>query len=177
MRRARRHAPHNPGPVGDAERRNRAARLKERIYLSFAALAVVITLASHGHVSAGEAAVTLLVTVLGTLLAVFAADIISHIVVHGSLFTAEELRHAVSTSFGALGGVALPFLFLGLAALGVWEVETALNASAAALLGALILIGWVAVRRVPLTWYQRLIALGAEAALGLAVIGLKLLAH
>lgn len=174
---ADRHPPIDTGPVDETERRKRAGRLKERIYISFTALAVVITLASHGHVSAGEAAVTLLVTVVGTLLAVFAADMISHIVVHGSLFTGEELREAVGTSFGALFGVALPFILLGLAALGWWEVQTALYASAVALLAALVIIGWVAVRRVPLTWYQRLIVLGGEAALGLAVIGLKLLAH
>lgn len=174
---ADRHPPIGSAPVDESERRKRAGRLKEQIYIAFAALAVVITLASHGHVGAGEAAVTLLVTVVGTLLAVFAADMISHIVVHGTLLTWEEIADAVSTSLGALGGVALPFIFLGLAGVGVWEVETALNASAAALLAALVVIGWIAVRRLPLTWYQRLIALGAEAALGLAVIGLKLLAH
>lgn len=163
--------------IDETERSARAAHLKERIYLTFAALAVVITLSTHGHVSAGDAAKTLIVTVLGTLLAVFTADLVSHLVVHGRLFTRPELRHAVGSSFGALSTVALPFVFLGLAALDVWGPDAALRASAVALLVSLIVIGWIAVRRIPLTWFQRLIALGAEAALGLAVIGLQVLAH
>ncbi|WEK62134.1 MAG: hypothetical protein P0Y60_05105 [Candidatus Microbacterium colombiense] len=163
--------------IDDAERAARAAHLKERIYLTFAALAVVITLSSHGHPTAGQSATTLIVTVLGTLLAVFTADLVSHLVVHGRLFTRTELRHAVGSSFGALSTVVLPFIFLGVAALGVWSTGAALRASAIALLVSLIVIGWVAVRRIPLTWIQRLIALGAEAALGLAVIGLQVLAH
>ena len=163
--------------IDDAERAARAAHLKERIYLTFAALAVVITLSSHGHATAGQSATTLIVTVLGTLLAVFTADLVSHLVVHGCLFTRAELRHAVGSSFGALSTVVLPFIFLGVAALEVWSTEAALRASAIALLASLIVIGWVAVRRIPLTWFQRLIALGAEAALGLAVIGLQVLAH
>jgi len=163
--------------AGDAERVARAALLKERIYLTFAALAVVLTLASHGHVRAGEAALTLLVTVFGTLSAVFTADLISHIVAHGRMMTRSELRHAVGTSFGALGAVTLPFAFLGVAGLGAWPVERALHAGAIALVVSLVALGWIAVRRIPLTWWQRLVALGAEAALGLCVIGLQLLAH
>ena len=45
------------------------------------------------------------------------------------------------------------------------------------LVATLVLIGWIAVRRIQLKWWQRLIALGAEAALALGVIGLQLLAH
>jgi hypothetical protein len=41
----------------------------------------------------------------------------------------------------------------------------------------LVLIGWAAVRKIPLKWWQRLIALAAEAALALGVVGLQLLAH
>jgi hypothetical protein len=40
-----------------------------------------------------------------------------------------------------------------------------------------VVIGWVAVRRLELRWWQRLLALGAEAVLGLAVVGLQVLAH
>ncbi|WP_341940181.1 hypothetical protein [Microbacterium sp. LWH10-1.2] len=163
--------------IDETERAARAAHLKERIYLTFAALAVVLALSSHGHVTAGEAATTLIVTVLGTLLAVFTADAVSHVVVHGRFFTRQELGHALGSSFGALSSVALPFVFLGLAGLGVWSAEAALRAGTIALVASLVVIGWIAVRRIPLTWYQRLVALGAEAALGLAVIGLQVLAH
>ena len=159
------------------DRSGRAALLKERIYVTFAALAVVLTLISHGAETAGEAAITLGVTVLGTLLAVFTADVISHIVVHERMLTRAEAAHTVRSTFGAIAAVIAPFVFLGLAGLGVWSATVALTASAIALLASLVLIGYVAVRRIPLTWYQRLVALGAEAVLGLAVIGLQLLAH
>lgn len=159
-----------------AHREQRAAHLKERIYVTFAALAVVLGLLSH-HVGIGEAAATLGVTILGLLLAVFTADIAAHLVVHARWMTQPELRHAVRTSFGAMGSLIAPFAFLGIAALGVWDAHTALLASAIALIGALVVIGWVAVRRLELRWWQRLLALGAEAVLGLAVVGLQVLAH
>ncbi|MEV7692787.1 hypothetical protein AB0N73_05595 [Microbacterium sp. NPDC089189] len=160
-----------------AEREVRAERLKERIYLTFAALAVVLALAAHGPVDAVSALQTLAVTVFGTLLAIFTADIVSHLVVHERMVTRTELGHAFQTSFGALGAVVLPFAFLALAAFDVWDPTAALRASTIALVLALVVIGFAAVRRVRLHWWQRLIALGAEAVLGLAVIGLQVLAH
>jgi MFS family permease len=163
--------------VPDTDRQARADRLKERIYLTFAALAVVLALGSHHPESALSALSTLLVTVFGTLLAIFTADIVSHLVVHGALPTRGELLGMVGASFGALTAVIVPVLFLVLAAFGVWRVETALDASAIALIAALVVIGLAAARRIPLTWWQKLIVLGAEALLGLAVVGLQLLAH
>lgn len=155
----------------------RAERLKERIYLTFTALAVLIALGSHGEVSAGEALVTLVLTAIGMLLAILVADVISHIAVHQRLMTQEELRHAFAVSFGALGAIALPVVFLGLAAADVWTTERALRASSIALLAALVVIGYLAIRRVKLPWWQRLLALAGEAVLGAAVILLELLAH
>ncbi|HAN25481.1 MAG: hypothetical protein CMH36_00445 [Microbacterium sp.] len=161
----------------DASRDERARALKERIYVTFAALAVVVTLASHGEHDALNALVTLLVTVLGTIFAVFTADVISHLVVHERLMSARELRSAAATSFGALGAVALPAVLLLVAALGAWPTFTALVAAAAALLLALVVIGYLAIRRLRLAWWQRLVALGAEALLGVLTAGLQLLAH
>lgn len=156
----------------------RAERLKERIYLTFAALAVVLALQTHEHaVGAIEAIVTLAVTTAGLVLAVFAADIVSHLVVHERFMSRTELRHAVLTSFGATGAVGVPFVLLGISALTGWDVTAALWASSAALTVSLLLVGVIAVRKLPLTPLQRLVAVGAEAALGLLVIGLQVLAH
>ena len=145
--------------------------------MSFAALAVVIALYGHAHTTATGAATTLIITVLGTLVAVFTADVASHIVSHGRLFTPIELRQALSTSFGSINTVILPLVFLSLAALGVWHTDTALRASAIALLVSLVVVGIVAVRRIPLSLPQKLVILGAEAALGILVIGLQVVAH
>ncbi|WP_217617020.1 hypothetical protein [Cellulomonas sp. GbtcB1] len=155
----------------------RADRLKERVYVTFAALAVVLTLRSHGDVTAGVAATTLLITVGGTLLAVLLADVVSHIAVHAALPTAAEARHMVAVCTGALGVLVLPMIFVGIAATGSWTVEGALRASTIALVASLGVVGWLAVRRVSLPGWQKLLVLAAEVALGIAVVSLELLAH
>ncbi|SDU77843.1 hypothetical protein [Jiangella alkaliphila] len=154
----------------------RADILKERIYITFTALAVVLALRAHA-VSAGEAALSLVVVVVGTVLAVFVADVVSHIAVHESLPLRDEMRHMARVSFGALGSLVLPTVFIGLAVADVWEIEAALRAASIALVAALAAIGYLAVRRVRLPTWQRVIVLFAEVALGLLVIGLELLAH
>jgi hypothetical protein len=155
----------------------RADRLKERVYVTFAALAVVLTLRSHGDVTAGVAATTLLITVGGTLLAVLLADVVSHIAVHAALPTAAEARHMVAVCTGALGVLVLPMLFVGVAESGSWTVDGALRASTIALVASLGVVGWLAVRRVALPGWQKLLVLVAEVALGVAVVSLELLAH
>lgn len=162
--------------TADPTAQQRAEHLKERVYITFTALAVVLAQRAHAE-SAGRAASVLFIAVIGTLLAVFLADVVSHLAVHASLPTAPELRHMVRVSFGTLGAVGLPFAFMGLAAAGVWTLDGALRASTIALVAALAVIGWVAARRVPLSFGQRLVVLFGEFALGLAVIGLEVLAH
>jgi len=156
----------------------RAARLKERIYVTFTALAVVLALRAHTEgLTPAAVATTLGITVAGTLLAVFVADLVSHIAVHAHLPTAAELRHMIAVVAGAATAILLPFVFVGIAALGYWSVESSLLASMIALLAALGVVGWLAVRRVRLPFWQKALVLGAEVALGAAVIGLELLAH
>ena len=71
-----------------------ADRLKERVYVTFTALAVLIALTSHGAPpSAGSAALSLVLTTLGVLLAGFAADVIAHSTIHSALPTGPALRH------------------------------------------------------------------------------------
>ena len=157
--------------------REQADHLKERIYLIFAALAVTLTLSSHGEVTAREGIITLGVTLLGTVLAVFTADLIAHFLVHEQLPTRKEFVHTVRASFGALPAVALPFIFLTISAFTSWDADSALLVSAIALAGSLILLTQRAVRRLKLGWWQRTIILGIEAVLALAVIGLQVIAH
>ncbi|WP_051172444.1 hypothetical protein [Microbacterium indicum] len=159
------------------DREARGAHLKERIYLSFSALAVVSTMGGHGDPTAGEAAVTLFVTALGTLLAVFTADVISHTIVNEHFPSRHEVAETVRTTFSAAIAIVPVFLLLAAAGVGWWETTTALRASTVVLVASLVLIGWVAVRRVPLTFWQRALALAAEAVLGVAVVLLQRLAH
>lgn len=163
--------------MDEHEAQERAGKLKERIYVTFSALAVVLALRAHDGVEASEALVTLLVTVAGTLLAVFVAELVAHLVAHRRMWTDAELRHAVSVSTSALGAIATPVVFLVLANFEVWRTDRALRASMIALIAALVAFSFAAIRHVPLSFWERLFALGALAVLGLAVIGLELLAH
>ena len=115
--------------VTSRSRETRAARLKERIYVTFAALAVTVSLLSHGQVTALDAISTLGVTVPGTLAAVFTADVISHLIVHEKMLTRAEFGHAATVSASALGAIVLPMLFLLAAQLGTWSPVNALRAS------------------------------------------------
>jgi len=72
---------------------------------------MVLGLHRH-HAEALEAILALAVTILGLLLAVFTADLVAHIVVHERMLTRRELRVAAFTSFGAVGSLAAPGLFL-----------------------------------------------------------------
>jgi fatty acid desaturase len=104
----------------------RAERLKVRVYITFTALATVLALRA-GEQSAHAVAILLVIVVFGTLLAVFVADVVSHIVVHATLPDRRQLRHMAKVSFGALGAVVLPFVFRGLAVVDVWSADAALE--------------------------------------------------
>lgn len=153
-----------------------AQRLKERVYVTFTALAVVLALRQHGA-SAGAAAVTLIISLTGTLLAVFVADVVSHVAVYAVLPTRAELRWMARVSFGTLGALIVPFVFVALAVVGRWPVASALRAAAAALVAALVVIGYLAVRRARLPLRQKAVVLLAEFALGVCVVALEWLAH
>lgn len=154
-------------------REARAARLKERIYLTFAALAVVSTIGGHGDPTAGGAALTVFVTALGALFAVFTADIISHTIVHEHFPSKRETLAVAGVTFSAVFAILPVFLLLGAAGLGWWSVDVALRASSVVLIASLVL----AVRRVPLPFWQRAVALTGEALLGVLVVLLQRLAH
>lgn len=62
-------------------------------------------------------------------------------------------------------------------ACGSWTVDGALRASTVALVASLGVVGRLAVRRVALPGWQKLLVLVAEVALGVAVVGLELLAR
>jgi hypothetical protein len=159
------------------ERHEVAERLKERIYVTFTALAVVLALASHGDPTAVRALATLVVAVIATLLAVFTAEMLARMTVNERLLSRDEMRHIVGVSVGAIGAITLPAVFLVISALGGWSAEAALRASAFALVAALAANGYLAVRRARLPRWQRVVAFLAEAVLGLAVIGLEILVH
>ena len=83
----------------------------------------------------------------------------------------------VRVAGGSLSTVVTPGILIALALFGVLEVETALRICLVVYIATLGVIGWLAVRRSRLTWWQQLSALAMLVALGLLVVGLQTLAH
>lgn len=166
------------GPAVTATRAHRAAALKERIYVAFTTLAVVVTLRAHGgEAGAGAALGTLAVAVAATTCAVYAADLLSHMVVHGDLPAGAQLGRMVASSLGA-ASVALPALAcLAIAALRGFAVGTGLLAAVVVTTGTLATIGVLAAVRLDLPRGRRVAVLAAELVLSLLVLALGLLAH
>lgn len=163
-----------PGP--DAHQR--AEALKERVYVTFTALAVTIAFERDAeHATVAGAALTLLLTVLGTLLAVFVADVIAHMVRDSSLPSRPELAHLTYVSFGSLAVLVAPMAILGLSAMGVIEVAPALRLIAVALVGTLVVVTLFAVKRLRVRPWLRILVLATMTALGLAVLALELAIH
>jgi len=167
-----------PAETSDsATRAERADLLKERIYVTFTALALLIALDSHGEVTPLNALTTLVITVLGTLLAVFVADVLSRMAVNERGLSRTEYRHVLQVTLGSIGAIVIPVIALLLAEAGILSLAVAFAISIYTLLAALVLFGFLAVRKVRAVWWKRLIALAALGLVGLAVIALELLAH
>ena len=168
-----------PGEHSEITKNERAARLKERIYITFTALSVLLASSPdhEGSADGSSVLVTFILTVLGTLLAVQVAEVVAHVAVHQRPFTRAEVAHGLSVAASALGAVLLPFVLLVLAAAGIIYTETAIHAGSLALIIALVVIAHLALGNTKLPLWKRLLALTGVALLGLLVIALKLLAH
>lgn len=159
-------------------RMHRASALKERIYVAFTTLAVIIALRAHDHhPTAGIALGTLAITVTATICAVYVAGLLSHMVIHEQLPTSGEHRRMIADTFGA-GTVAVPpVICLIPAHFGLYDTATGLVAAMLVTTCTLAAVGILAVRRLSVPRGQRLAILTAHCLLALAVIALELLSH
>jgi len=156
----------------------RSAYLKERVYVTFTALAVVIALRSHAeHLEAGDAALTLAVTILGVLLASFVAEIVAHVITHDAFPERGRLARAARTSYTAFGAVTVPLVLLGLAALDVVGVDVALKAGQTVLVVTLGVVVVSPLRRLPLPGWKKAALVVAMAGVGVLAVLLEVLAH
>jgi hypothetical protein len=175
---ARPHRGPRPPRRRDRPLDERVEALKERVYASFTGLAIVLVQYENAeHIAANRAALTLLVGIVAITAAGFVADVIAHLVIHAAFPRREDLGRMLRVAGSAIASASVPLVLLGLAAFGVLEVGTALFAGAIVYLVTLGLIGYVAVRRTHVAWWEQLIALGMLVLLGLAVVGLQQLAH
>ena len=155
-----------------------AAGLKERVYATFTGLAILLAVRSHGeHFDPTSANISLIIGVVGIVLAGFVSDLIAHLVAHKKLPDARQIRHLLWVGFGALSSLVVPAIALGLASLGILDAELAARIALTALIVTLALIVLLAVRSTGLKFIQQLFALAILVLLGGAVIALELLAH
>jgi hypothetical protein len=156
----------------------RADALKERVYATFTGLAIVLV--QYGnveHLTASNATYALLIGIVGITVAGFAADVIAHMSVHAAFPSGDELARMLRIAGSALASALVPLVLLVLAWADVIGLEPALRASSIVYLATLGVIGWFAVRRTRLGFWQQFVALAILVALGGLVILLQQLAH
>ncbi|PPF60368.1 hypothetical protein [Clavibacter californiensis] len=162
--------------VPDAEQRSEA--LKERIYVTFTALAVTIATAREAeHSTAGGAAITLVLTVVGTLLAVSVAEYIAQMVRDGEVPDRRDVGHILYVALSSLGVLPAPLVILGISALGALELHAALRIISVVLAATLVIVTRVAVRRLRVGFGVKLLVLAGVTVLGVAVLGVELAVH
>lgn len=155
-----------------------ASALKERIYVAFTALAVIIALRAHDQTpTAGGAFSTLAVTVVATICAVYVADLVSYMIIYACIPCVKDQRHMIIGTLGA-GAVAIPPLVcLALAWIGLYDITRGLFAAMLVTIVTLAAVGLLAVRRLAVPRAQRILILAAESTLSLIVVALELLSH
>jgi hypothetical protein len=163
---------HLPANATEEERREAGDRLRERIYVTFTALAILMALNAHGeHLDSPTVLWTLVISVVGVLLAGLASDLVSHMIVHNTLPTAREFRHLLAVASRALTVIVVPVLVLAAAMLGWMQARTAV------VIASLAVIARIAVSRTGIAGWKQLIVLVGIVALGVLVVFLEQLAH
>ncbi|MFD3873285.1 hypothetical protein [Streptomyces sp. NPDC058623] len=153
-----------------------AAHLKERLYATITMISVVIGLAGSGHVDALGAALTVVTASAGLWLASLVADQQAHRVTHGALARGRDLRTMLFVSSPLLLSAVGPLILIGLAALDVMRVETALLTAAAVNVATLFAWGCYGGIRMGGGTAFALLAGGIDAAIGTAVAAVKVAA-
>ncbi|WP_308798480.1 hypothetical protein [Agromyces silvae] len=160
-------------PVGE-----RAEALKERVYATFTGLAIVLVQWGNvEHLDASRATYALLIGIFGITVAGFVADVIAHMSVHAAFPNGAELGRMLRIAGTALASAFVPVVLLVLAWADVIGLEPALRSASIVYLATLAVIGYFAVRRTRLGWWQQVVALAILVALGGLVIVLQQLAH
>ncbi len=151
----------------------RAELLKERIYATLALLAVLLTLDPH-HSSAGQAALIVGGTVLSLWAASLIATTMSYRVVMQRVVPRRNFRRQLLLHSALLTAAAFPLLTFGMAATGFITLAVAINMAIGASL--LLLLSWslLSARALQTGGLGTLILAGAELAIGLGIVGLKI---
>jgi len=151
-------------------------RLKERIYAAITMLAVVVGLAQNAHTEHWTAAVYVTGTAVGLWLATLVADVQSHRVVHKRFPSRTEVRHMLYVTSPLLSSAVGPLLMDGLSAAGALDLNTALWTAVGADIAALAAWGFAGGRRMGGGVLASCLAALLDAAIGIGVVSVKLVA-
>ena len=154
----------------------RAAVLRERVYVTFTAIAVLIVL-RHEHVEVRDAAGTLLIAVLGTITAGLLSEIISHGLVYQRRIEARDWRHMLSVAGAGLAVLVVPMAVLLLARVGAISLELSLRLGLLLLATSLAGFGFQAFRPIPVPPWRKVLGLAGLVAAAYGVVAIELLAH
>lgn len=178
----REHEGANDGSLQDdalAEARREAGdRLRERIYATFTALAVLVALSSHAEpFEPLSSVVTLIVSVVGVVLAGLASDLIAHMIAYDSLPTRHGFLQTLTVAARALTVLAAPVVVLLISVAGVIPERVAVTIALLFLIVSLAVIVMIAVQSTGLSVGKRVLVLAGIVLLGVAVVLLEQLAH
>lgn len=149
---------------------------RERMYAAFTGLAIVRAVDAGHHADPKHAFLTLLLGVVGIVIAGTLSEIVAHLLVHRTLAHGDEWRVMASAAGGALATAVVPVLLIGAGWIGWMPVDVALKIAAVLYILTLAGIGWLAVRRSTLTGGQKAIVLAALVGLGVLVVAVQQLA-
>ncbi|MFJ8011209.1 hypothetical protein [Streptomyces sp. NPDC096339] len=150
-----------------------AAHLKERLYATITMISVVIGLAGGSHLDVAGAAATVATAAVGLWMAALVADQQAHRVTHGALARGRELRAMLFVSSPLLLSAVGPLILIGVAALGVIGLETALYTAAGVNVATLFAWGCYGGIRMGGGTAFALLAGAIDAAIGTAVAVVK----
>lgn len=155
------------------------AMLRERLYGAISCLAtlVVLTRYTEDDTDAWGRVLDVAVTMGGLWAASLLSEWVAQLSVHERAPRGIEAWRMVQASGQILLAGVLPLLALGAAGIGLLETDTAMWVAKWILVVEVSLIGLIAVRRTQLRWWQQIVAVVLLTGVGLAVIGIKVLAH
>ncbi|MEV4253152.1 hypothetical protein AB0J52_08260 [Spirillospora sp. NPDC049652] len=151
-------------------------RLKERIYATITMIAVTAGLALGGHVGPAGAALSVVGTAGGLWLATLVSDGQAHMTVHGSRPDRHGMLRALYVTSPLLLSAVSPLLLVGVAALDLMKLRTALLIAVGLDVLSLFLWGYLGARRLGGRPVVALVAGVLDLLIGAVVVGVKLLA-
>ncbi|MGH2837287.1 MAG: hypothetical protein ACRDJY_02925 [Thermoleophilaceae bacterium] len=170
-------APYPGGPIRRAIFAHLASRQVSRvIYGAIIGLALIVALETHSP-GIGSVIATLLGTAMAVALAELYSEVIGFEAVGRRKASRTELPHLAGDIVAVVFGVAFPVVFFLLAAIGVFEEDTAFEVAKWAGLGLIGLYGFAGARLSGNGRFNSLLKGTGVALIGAVLIGLKALVH